>query len=267
MIQFFRRIRQRLLTENKFNRYLLYAIGEITLVVLGILIALSINNWNESLKERAQETAILNQLRVEFESNLAQLDEKLASKNELMNSSLQLFTYIDQPGKRNKDSIDYHLGRTLPFSTFDPIVNDLASSGNSRLIRNDGLKQMLSFWTTEIIQVQEDEGSWKYYRNEMYVPFLIQHYQLRTIRNDAINSNVLGKYLIDENTNRGSNDTVGIGTSIHPEDFDVLLNHPDFEDHMERCYTINKFAKLQSLILRKRIVEILHLLNQELKKA
>jgi hypothetical protein len=77
----------------------------------------------------------------------------------------------------------------------------------------------------------------------------------------------LGKYLIDENTNRGSNDTVGIGTSIHPEDFDVLLNHPDFEDHMERCYTINKFAKLQSLILRKRIVEILHLLNQELKKA
>lgn len=47
MINFFRRIRQQLLTENRFSKYLLYAIGEILLVVFGILIALQINNWNE----------------------------------------------------------------------------------------------------------------------------------------------------------------------------------------------------------------------------
>jgi sensor domain CHASE-containing protein len=46
MIKFFRKIRQRLLTENKFSKYLIYAIGEIVLVVIGILIALSINNSN-----------------------------------------------------------------------------------------------------------------------------------------------------------------------------------------------------------------------------
>jgi hypothetical protein len=51
MIKFFRKIRQRLLTENKFSKYLIYAIGEIILVVIGILIALSINNWNESRKQ------------------------------------------------------------------------------------------------------------------------------------------------------------------------------------------------------------------------
>ena len=48
MIKFFRRIRQQLLTENKLAKYLLYAIGEIILVVIGILIALQINNWNTS---------------------------------------------------------------------------------------------------------------------------------------------------------------------------------------------------------------------------
>ena len=48
MIKFFRRIRQRMLTENKFSKYILYAVGEIVLVVIGILIALQINNWNES---------------------------------------------------------------------------------------------------------------------------------------------------------------------------------------------------------------------------
>ena len=50
MIKFFRKIRQRLLTENKFSKYLIYAIGEIILVVIGILIALQINNWNENRK-------------------------------------------------------------------------------------------------------------------------------------------------------------------------------------------------------------------------
>jgi len=52
MIKFFRKIRQRLLTENKFSKYLFYAVGEIILVVIGILIALSINNWNEDKKNR-----------------------------------------------------------------------------------------------------------------------------------------------------------------------------------------------------------------------
>ncbi|TXE17161.1 hypothetical protein ES731_12545 [Psychroflexus gondwanensis] len=50
MIKFFRKIRQKNLIENKFSKYLLYAIGEIILVVFGILIALSINNWNENRK-------------------------------------------------------------------------------------------------------------------------------------------------------------------------------------------------------------------------
>ncbi|MCF7560921.1 DUF6090 family protein [Sabulilitoribacter multivorans] len=60
MIKFFRKIRQKLLTENKFSKYLLYAIGEIVLVVIGILIALQINNWNEQkkIKQNAKEALI-----------------------------------------------------------------------------------------------------------------------------------------------------------------------------------------------------------------
>ncbi len=52
MIKFFRKIRQKLITENKFSKYLLYAIGEIILVVIGILIALQFNNRNEQRKRR-----------------------------------------------------------------------------------------------------------------------------------------------------------------------------------------------------------------------
>ena len=64
MIKFFRKIRQQLLTENKFSKYLLYAIGEIVLVVIGILIALSINNSNEQRKARSFELKMLTEIRL-----------------------------------------------------------------------------------------------------------------------------------------------------------------------------------------------------------
>ncbi|MEN2281322.1 DUF6090 family protein [Algoriphagus sp. SE2] len=64
MIKFFRKIRQKLLSENKFSKYLLYAIGEIALVMVGILLALQVNNWNESRKERVQEIKLYENLLV-----------------------------------------------------------------------------------------------------------------------------------------------------------------------------------------------------------
>ncbi|MDT0559293.1 DUF6090 family protein [Ichthyenterobacterium sp. W332] len=66
MIKFFRKIRQKMLTENKFSKYLIYAIGEIILVVLGILIALQINNWNENNKKRKS----IEQSLIEIRDNL-----------------------------------------------------------------------------------------------------------------------------------------------------------------------------------------------------
>ena len=74
MIQFFRKIRQRLLNENKLTKYLLYAIGEIFLVVIGILLALQINNWNDLRKQKQKEKFILRDLHQEFVFNRKLLD-------------------------------------------------------------------------------------------------------------------------------------------------------------------------------------------------
>ncbi|MEB2774194.1 hypothetical protein SYJ56_02690 [Algoriphagus sp. D3-2-R+10] len=70
MIKFFRKIRQSLLHDNKFSKYLLYAIGEIILVVIGILIALQINTWNEWRKDRIKEDNILHDLAKNIEINI-----------------------------------------------------------------------------------------------------------------------------------------------------------------------------------------------------
>jgi len=70
MIKFFRKIRQKMLTENKFSKYLIYAIGEIILVVIGILIALQINNWNEVQKGKMKATTILKEIRSDMFKDL-----------------------------------------------------------------------------------------------------------------------------------------------------------------------------------------------------
>jgi hypothetical protein len=267
MINFFRKKRKKLADDNNALKYARYAIGEIALVVVGILIALSINNWKENRKELVKESILLKQLQSEFSINLKQLDQKIAIRKELMHSTKQLFKYIDNPDQRNKDSIDFYIARTIPYTTFDPVINDLASSGSLRLIKNNFLKQMLSSWTSEITEVQEDELSWKYYRNEIYIPFLVEYYQLRTVRTKATRSNVFAKYFIKEETEISNNKSdIGIGLTKHREDFNALLNHPDYEDHLERCFTTNKFANIQSQSLRKRIVEIIELIGSEIEK-
>ena len=265
MIKFFRQIRQNLLMENKTGKYFKYAIGEIVLVVIGILIALQINNWNELRKERTQEVVLLKQLQTEFKRNLNQLDEKVFIRREILNSATALLSNIDSPDTRVKDSIDHHVAITIGYTTFDPIVSDLSSSGGLKLLKNNNLKQLLSFWTYELVQVTEVEVGWRKYRDEVYVPFLIQHYQLRTARNNLIKNDYLKKFLIDKNVNSYLFQKGGMGNTKHQEDMNLLLDHPDYEDHITRCLVTNNIADIQSVILRKRIVEILAIIADELK--
>ena len=75
-MKFFRKIRQKLLSENEFSKYLIYAIGEIFLVVIGILIALNINNWNENRKAHIQNIEFLENLKVELSIDISAYEDR-----------------------------------------------------------------------------------------------------------------------------------------------------------------------------------------------
>jgi hypothetical protein len=102
MIKFFRKIRQNMLTENKFSKYLIYAIGEIVLVVVGILIALSINNWNESRKQADNlnyiYTAIIGDLKrdnQEVDLIIKEFLEKKITIDKILNGTQDRESYIN----------------------------------------------------------------------------------------------------------------------------------------------------------------------------
>jgi hypothetical protein len=156
MIKFFRKIRQSLLSEGKIGKYLKYAIGEIVLVVIGILIALQINNWNEQRKDSIKEQAILKRLEKEFISNRDQLLDKIQLRNTLIENCRRLLEYYNQPENAKLDSILVFLSTIQP-PTFDPIQNDLVSSGNIEILKDEELKQLLVNWSTDVIQLQEVE--------------------------------------------------------------------------------------------------------------
>jgi len=104
MLKFFRKIRQNLLSENKTGKYFKYAIGEIILVVIGILIALQINNWNENRKQRIEELETLKNIRSDFSNAIIEFEENNNFRERIISSTRALYHII--PTKENKYSKD-----------------------------------------------------------------------------------------------------------------------------------------------------------------
>jgi hypothetical protein len=90
MIKFLRKIRQNLLSEGKTGKYLKYAVGEIVLVVIGILIALQINNWNEKRKVQKLETQIYKELKSDLLQTKNDIEEAISQHKEILKSNQQL---------------------------------------------------------------------------------------------------------------------------------------------------------------------------------
>ena len=106
MIKFFRTIRQNLLGEGKTGKYLKYAIGEIVLVVVGILIALQINNWNEDRKARVKEVEILKDFEKGLQFDILQLDSIVLQYDRAKMAIHNLLNHLENELPYS-DSLDY----------------------------------------------------------------------------------------------------------------------------------------------------------------
>ena len=121
MIKFFRQIRQNQIMENKTGKYLKYAIGEIILVVIGILIALQINNWNSMQKDIAKEQQILLSLQAEFKQNIEEISFDHQVNMGSINAVKTLLN-LDKTTEFETKTIDSLLGQAFNFATFDTIT-------------------------------------------------------------------------------------------------------------------------------------------------
>jgi len=159
MIKFFRKIRQNMLTEYKLRKYLLYAIGEIVLVVIGILIALSIDNWNEERKDRIDEGITLESLKEVLEKDRSYIQSSTAF-HESVQSSIDIVLQNLKENSTYHDSLSYHFWNltshwALPITK--SVFETLKSKG-VHLIKNEELRnEIIDFYDIQNHYFQQDQ--------------------------------------------------------------------------------------------------------------
>jgi hypothetical protein len=256
MLRFFRRIRQRLLTDNKFSKYLIYAIGEILLVVIGILIAFQVDSWNDERKQRSEEQILLRQLVDDYTANLEQLDSKIATRKMLISSFKDVLSFFDNPGSANKDSVMYKVGSLGQTLTFDPIENDLVASGRINIIKNQKLRNLLTKWSTDVIQVQEVEVMYLNAYQNVYAPAMIRIGIGRGMEK-ALSERISVSLLNDQEYT-----AFDFGKSRLEPSLDSILNNVELEGIVSKSLLFNEVINSESFTLRKQIIEILDLLEE-----
>ncbi len=146
MISFFRKTRKQLADDNKPSKYMRYAIGEIVLVVVGILIALQINNWNEEGKERAKELHYLENIKTDLYLNIEELDKYIATRTIAIESSNIVLEHFEGKPITDFGVFNAHLINVYTWRKFFQSNNtfqELVNSGNLALISNDSIKSTL----------------------------------------------------------------------------------------------------------------------------
>ncbi len=185
MIKFFRKIRQQLLSENKFSKYLLYAIGEIVLVVIGIMIALQINNWNNDLANQKNEKEIVKNLNLEFEQNKIMLQESKMHHEALLAAAKKVMSLIGEPeATLEAYNIDSLLSQSLDYIIYKPsqaVYSDLISSGKLNLISSDSLRILLFEWSSNLEQITEAYNTLDEVSQTLLLPYLTKNASMKNI--------------------------------------------------------------------------------------
>lgn len=176
MFTFLRKIRRSLLDSGATRKYLLYAIGEILLVMVGILLALQVNNWNQDRIGRNKENLLLREINSEFLIN----KEELTNILRLYKSAYQKLDIITEsfPLKENSYDIDSLASLLQGSSTIrdadlsEGSISSLINSSEIEIISNSELRSLLIQWKDLVSDYQRAEGAAINFTMEQYFPYM-----------------------------------------------------------------------------------------------
>jgi hypothetical protein len=252
MLRIFRQIRQRLLTDNKFSKYLLYAVGEILLVMIGILLALQVNNWNEDRKTQQAEHELLLNLKKELITNRSLLVEALSYTNKSM-SGVRRVVEIYQLGTQGYESseLDSLLGICQWAWTYDPLMGvpiSIRASGQINTIRNSELRLFIASFEEMVRDVQEEGNLLREVIVEQFMP-------------------MVGKYVSSNNRSHFIGEGYAIvEKSVFESDYEGLFADRELENLITYIHVWRKDQLREEQAFLKRLDEMLMILDSELER-
>lgn len=176
MINFLRTIRKKLLGEKKLSAYLLYGIGEIVLVVIGILIALQVNNWNNQKKDREKEIYYLNSIKTSIALSQNELDRVISDAALISASADTLFQMLAHQKYELLqgellDSLLFNAADYSMISLNDGGIREVLNTGALDIIHDEKIRVSLASWDEHIHKIRKFEEETQYHSRN-YFKFL-----------------------------------------------------------------------------------------------
>jgi len=237
MIKFFRKIRQQLLTQKKFSKYLIYAIGEIVLVVIGILIALSVNNWNEGRLLKIEEMNFL----VILDKALYLDEGDLRGNDYLTKRTLSSYTIIKNQLLSDlpyHDSLAIHFGYCFDVTNLINNPSNLKTLGLDKISNEELKSKIIKYYDYDIPHLLKIEKEW-----------LNQHFNLRVVPFLIKNFNYSGLY-----------------HTASPKNYENLKNDTEFIALLNTTQSIFELKQMVSTIAYETAIEIRMEISDEFKK-
>ncbi len=246
MLKLFRNIRKRIMSENKSvirnTNYFKYAIGEILLVIIGILIAVSVNDWNGDRKLKIEQQFILKDLKQEMTENLKALEIGISRNEKSFQAAIEMRALFNDTEAFNKmsDSLFSALVTKMNMNyTYDPqygILNSIISSGQINQLSDKELKYLLASIKELTIDAIEDV------------------LKIETQRDELMKSSFNHAYLIKDNIITGY-------------DIKLLFSYPDFRWAVNHLfYSIRRNGLEEEKKLKSTLEHIIELIDRNIKK-
>ena len=178
-----------MLLEGKTGKYLKYAFGEILLVMIGILLALQVSNWNNNRIQRTKEANYIENINREFKSNRTQLDSAVFYHQKVHRNTTKILNLIPiEINTVNKDSLSFYISETFNHYTFNPqqsTVNSLTNTSSFEIISNLELRGLLQKWDELVNDYREEEIVAREHGFDKYVPYFEKHISFLTYSNNG----------------------------------------------------------------------------------
>ncbi|WP_127138294.1 DUF6090 family protein [Flagellimonas oceanensis] len=196
MLKFFRKIRKELIVEKKVSNYLLYAFGEIALVVVGILIALAIDNANDNRLKREKEQVYLKGLKEEFDISKIKLEELIKINRRSYEAAQEIVLLMGDGHVATEEGFSNLLSDAFTndifFNPNNSLLNEMINSGSLKDISNDTLRIRLTNWISTIDDIANQEKMLGEERNNTVNVFRDEGYSIHTLLDNTGMSQRLG---------------------------------------------------------------------------
>ena len=247
MALFFKRLRQKLLINKRFGKYTLYAIGEVLILTLGILIAVQVNQWDLERQAKEVEISILKTIKSDLERDLKNLQIDIGMHNDVMVSSKIIQEHLDYNQPYN-DSLPYHF--ITSFVTSQWFYNSGGIQSMKSLGVNTVSNEMIR---SEIIQLYDFRYDYMRY--------------LTTLLNDMYSFGerniLLGRFEEAQNHDDYETEILWDG-GMKPLEYEGLKSDNEYKFHLKTFYNLTAYYLMESDSTKNMMTRLISNLEDEI---